>query len=304
MPLFRGSFVALITPFDQRGRIDAKSLEKLVEWHIQEGTDGIVCCGTTGEAPTLTEKEKKRVAEICIKTASKKIPIVVGTGTSSTRQSHKLSLDMLKLGADGALVVTPYYNKPSQRGVIAHFQEVAKAGLPIIAYNNPGRASVKLTAETIAEIGRVSGVVAIKDSSHDLELIRKVRQISSLPILSGEDDLTFETIQEGGVGAISVIGNLIPKAWKEMIDLALSKKEAEAKKLAKRCLPLCSALFRETNPQGVKFCLEWMGKSRGVLRLPLVEVLKETQEELIRALLYTNLYFSPSDPKFSQKLSV
>jgi 4-hydroxy-tetrahydrodipicolinate synthase len=281
----KGSLVAIITPFDMKGRIDRKKLEKLIEWHIDEGTDGIVCTGATGEPLSLSDSERKKVAEICIKTASKKIPIIVGTGVSDTKQTVHYTELAKGWGADGCMVVTPYYNKPTQRGCILHFKEVAKVGLPVILYNNPGRTGVKLTAETIAEASKIPGVVAIKEASHDLELIRNIKKLCSIPILAGEDELTFQILQEGGVGAISVIGNLIPRGWREMIWLAMGGKWQKAKAMSDRYQPLCSALFLETNPQCVKFAVSLLGKCQNVFRLPLVEPLEKTQIEIRKVLL-------------------
>lgn len=283
--MFSGSIVALITPFDAKGRVDKRALEKLVAWHIQEGTDGLVCCATTGEGSALSEREKRLVAEVCIQTAKKQIPVIVGTGLSGTELTVRLTEQMAKVGADGCLVVTPPYNKPSQRGCISHFREVAKVGLPVIVYHNPGRAAVRMTAEMIAELGKIPGVVALKESSHDLELIQKLRKLSGIPILSGEDDLTLETIRKGGVGACSVIGNVIPKAWKAVIQWALDGEWKKAETLANHCLQLCRALFLETNPQCVKFAMEWIGKAGGELRLPLVPVGAEIREKIKRAIV-------------------
>jgi len=286
---FSGSFVALITPFNKQKKIDEKALERLVQWHIEQGTDGIVCCGTTGEGLVLSEKERSKVAEICIRTAQKKIPIIVSTGTSDTNQSVRLTEKMKKLGADGALVVTPYYNKPSQRGCIAHFREITKIGLPIILYNNPGRAVIQLTETTIAEIAQMPGVVGIKESSHDMELIRKIKKISSIPIFSGEDDLTCQIIEEGGVGAISVIGNLIPKGWSQMIHLALLGEKQRANFFMNRYTPLCRALFLETNPQCIKWAMEQLCMAKNELRLPLLPIQGSTQRDLKRVLLRLSL---------------
>ena len=161
---FHGAFVAVITPFDRKGRVDRKNLGKLIEWHIQEGTQGIVCCGATGEGVALDSAEKKRVVSICVEASEGKIPIIAGCGTSSTKQSVQLTEQMQRLGANGCLIVTPYYNRPSQRGCILHFQEIAKVGLPVIAYHNPGRTAVRFTPETVAEIGKIPGVAALKDS--------------------------------------------------------------------------------------------------------------------------------------------
>jgi 4-hydroxy-tetrahydrodipicolinate synthase len=289
MQIFSGSFVALITPFNHQKKIDFKVLEQLIEWHIQEGTDGIICCGTTGEGLALSDGERKKIAESCIRIAQKRIPILISTGTSDTRQSVRLTEKMYQLGIDGTLVVTPYYNKPSQKGCIAHFREIAKVGLPMIVYHNPGRAVVQLTAETIAEIGEMKGVVAIKESSHNLELVKEIRKISKIPIFSGEDDLTYSIIEEGGIGSISVIGNLIPRGWSQMIHLALAQKKEAAAKLMDRYRSLCKALFLETNPQCVKWAMEWLGKAKGELRLPLLPPEVSTQVELKRALVDLSL---------------
>ena len=286
---FHGAFVAVITPFDRKGRVDRKNLGKLIEWHIQEGTQGIVCCGATGEGVALDSAEKKRVVSICVEASEGKIPIIAGCGTSSTKQSVQLTEQMQRLGANGCLIVTPYYNRPSQRGCILHFQEIAKVGLPVIAYHNPGRTAVRFTPETVAEIGKIPGVAALKDSSCDLEFIRKVRKVSSIPILSGDDDLSFETIREGGVGAISVVGNLFPRAWRSMIDGALQGKWEMAKAIADRYAPLCKALFLEANPQPLKFAMEWLGLNNGFLRLPLVSIAEETENEIKRVLVALSL---------------
>ena len=281
----RGSFVALVTPFDNKGRIDWKSVENLVSWQIEQGTDGIVCCGATGESMTISEAEKKKMVAACVKIAGNRIAIIGNSGTADTRQSVRLTEQMFKLGASGTLVATPYYNKPTQRGCILHFSEIAKVGLPVIVYNNPGRVGVRLEAETIAKLGEVSGIAACKDSTGDIRLIQKIRELSSIPILAGDDDLTYETLFQGGSGAISVIGNLFPKAWKTLISLALEKKWEPAKKIADRFYPLCKAMFLEPNPQCLKFAMSWLGKCQGTLRLPFVPTTQTTQEQIKRELI-------------------
>lgn len=286
---FSGSFVALITPFNRKKQVDYKLLERLVEWHIEQGTNGIVCCGTTGEGIVLSESERKKITETCVRVANKRIAIIAATGTPDTLYSVKLTEKMQKLGADGTLVVTPYYNKPTQKGCLLHFKEIAKVGLPLILYHNPGRAVIKLTAETIAEIGNLPHVIGIKESSHDMDLIRQIRKLSKIPIFSGEDDLSCQIIQEGGIGAISVIGNLIPKGWSQMIHLALKGKWKEAQSLSSRYQPLCKALFLETNPQCVKFAMQWLGLAQSELRLPLVLPEIHTQKEIKKALINLSL---------------
>ncbi len=195
---FHGSLVALVTPFDRNGRIDWKSLGSLVSWHIEQETEGLVCCGATGEGMTVSEREKKRIVSFCVEVAEKKIPIIINSGTADTKQSVRLTEAMLKLGASGCLIVTPYYNRPTQRGCILHFAEIAKVGLPVIFYNNPGRVAVRLEAETVARIAEIPGIAGYKDSTGDLDLIRSVRKLSSIPIFSGDDDLTFATLEAGG----------------------------------------------------------------------------------------------------------
>lgn len=293
---FTGSYVALITPFDRKGRLDRKTLEKLVEWHIAEGTDGIVCCATTGESPCLSDADRKVAAEICIRTAAGCIPIIVSTGTNDTRTSIRNTERAQKLGANGCLVVTPYYNKPTQRGCILHFQEVAKVGLPVIAYHIPPRAVIRLTYETIVELSQIPNIAAIKESSQDLELVRKISPL--IPVFSGDDDLTFDILQRGGVGCIGVTPNLIPRGWKTMIQLALQGKWEQAHFLSKRYLPFIKALFAEVNPQGIKFALSWLQKCQPVLRLPMILPTPATQQGIKKEILRLAL------PQFTKQMVI
>lgn len=289
---FSGSFVALITPFDRKGRLDTKALEKLVEWHINEGTDGIVCSATTGEGLSFSDLERKKIAQICIETAARRIPVIVSTGVSDTRISTRYTEMAKRLGADGCLVVTPYYNKPSQRGCVIHFQEVAKVGLPIIIYHNPPRAVVRLSGETIEELSQIPNVVGIKESSHDLELVRRIAK--RIPVFSGDDDLTYSILREGGVGAIAVTANVIPRGWKRLVSSCLQGEWEKGSYLMKRFLPLCRAMFLETNPQGPKFAASWLGLCKPVLRLPMILPMDATRialkKEILRlALPYLNV---------------
>lgn len=285
---FSGSFVALITPFTSKGRIDRKALAALVEWHIQQGTDGLVCCGTTGESCTLSRSEKKSVVETCVQVSHGRIPIIAGAGTPDTAESARLIADALRAGADGALVVTPFYVKPTQRGCLEHYRELAQVGLPIIAYHNPGRALFRFEWETIHQLGEIEGIVGFKDSSGSLDFVKTFRKVTRLPLFSGDDDLTYQTILEGGVGAISVIGNLIPKGWKRMIQLAKLGDPLGAV-LARDYLPLCKANFIETNPQCIKFLASQVELCKPYWRLPLLPPTIETQEKLKRVLLRMSL---------------
>lgn len=280
---FRGSFVPLITPFDRKGRVDSKKLEQLVTWHITEGSDGIVCSATTGEGVSLSDSERKKIATICIQTAARKVPIIVSTGINDTKTSVRFTEVAQKLGADGCLVVTPYYNRPTQRGCFLHFQEIDRVALPIIAYHNPARTAVRLTPETVREISTLSHVVGMKDSSHDLDFVRKV--VHTIPLFSGEDDLTFQIMKEGGVGSIVVTPNLIPRGWKQMIHHCLNQRWAQAEALSQRYLPLNRALFLETNPQCVKWALAWLGRCIPAFRLPLIPPTEPVQVLLKKELL-------------------
>lgn len=286
---FEGSWVAIVTPFDERRRIDSKRLQSLVRWQVEQGTDGIVCCGTTGEAPALSDVERKKILQICLEAAEKRIGVVAGTGTSDTRQTVRLTEMALKQGADGCLVVVPYYNKPSQRGSIFHYQAVSSVGLPFIVYNNPARAVVQLKPETIAEIAQLPHAVAIKESTNDPLFLRKIRALTSFPILAGEDSITLEMMKEGAVGAISVIGNAFPKGWKSMIEAAREGNWTKAKKMADAYQPLLCAMGRETNPIGIKTALSLMGKGRSYVRLPLVEAEESVYKEIRRELVALGL---------------
>jgi 4-hydroxy-tetrahydrodipicolinate synthase len=272
-----GSIVAIITPFTARGRIDRKALESLIEWHIEQKSDGIVCAGTTGEGCSLTRAERKTVAEICVKTASGRIPIIAGTGTSSTLESMLYTDDALQLGASACLVVTPYYNRPTQKGCLEHFRRLAKVGLPIIVYHNPARAVFRFTKETLFELVDIPEIVAFKDSGRDFSLIEDF--YAKLSILAGDDDLTGQMIARGAKGAISVIGNLIPGQWRLAIHLALSK-DAKSQELFSQVMPLCKANFIETNPQCVKYLLSEMKRCKPFFRLPLMLPTEETQKTL------------------------
>lgn len=293
--VFAGSFVALITPFDRKGRLDKKTLEQLVEWHIAEGTDGVVCAATTGEGSCLSLSERKIIAEICVRVSAGRIPIIVSTGTNDTRSSVRNTEQMQKLGANGCLVVTPYYNKPTQCGCLLHFKEVAQVGLPVIVYHNPPRAAVRLTFETIVEMSQIKNIVGIKESSHDLELVRKIHKL--LPVFAGDDDITVDILREGGVGVIAVIANLLPRGWKKIVQLCLEGKWDKARFLAAMYLPLCKAIFLETNPQGIKFALSWINRCRAVIRLPMTLPAVATQLAIKKEILHLSL------PQFTMKKS-
>lgn len=283
--MFRGAYVAIVTPFKRDGRVDKKALAKLVRWQIEQGTDGILCLGATGEGIALSDREKLQVAGVCVEAANGQIPILAGSGSAGTDSTVKLTEKMGRLGVSGCLVVTPYYNRPSGKGCLAHYREVAKVGVPIVPYYNPKRTQTVFSPEIFAEIGNLEGVAALKDSSGEIEFTKRVRQLTQTPILSGDDDCTFETLRIGGAGAISVIGNAFPKQWKEMIKWALEGEWEKAKRRYDRYFPLCKALFIESNPQCIKWLCHWMGLSSCFMRLPLMEPEESTRQKIKEVVL-------------------
>ena len=282
--MFYGSIVAIVTPFDKNNQIDKKALENLVKWHIENGTDAIVCTGTTGESPTLSDEEKVEVLKICIAAADGKIKVIAGTGSYDTKKSCDLTRKAKELKADGALVVVPYYNRPTQEGIIAHYKEIAKVGLPIIIYHHPGRTGVKVDLSSFERLSKIENIVSIKEASGDLSFIEKLIKSSFLPVFSGDDSITVDVMKMGGVGVISVVANIIPSVWKKITDLCLNKNFKEAEILLSKYKPLCDAMFFESNPQCVKYALSLMGKASSYLRLPLLEPSIENKEKINAAL--------------------
>jgi len=277
---FSGSIVPLITPFTKENAIDKEALHALVEWHIHEGSDAIICLGTTGEAPTLDREEKILVVKACLEAGKKKIPIFVGTGTNNTKESVEFTKIAKELKADGCMAIVPYYNKPTPRGCLEHFRALARVGLPLLLYHHPGRTGTRLPVTTLAQMHEETLILAVKELTLDLDYIKALRKISPLPILSGDEDFSLPIIKEGGVGAICVLANIFPKEWKEVVSLALKGKLTESTLLANRYAKLIHTLSLETNPGPVKFFLSLMGKSLPYLRLPLVEPEEEIQGKL------------------------
>ena len=282
--MFRGSFAALITPFKEDGSLDLPALETLVSWHVEEGTDVLVVCGTTGESPTLSEEEHLTIFEVAIKIAAGRMKVVAGTGTYDTRKSVERTEKALRLGADAALVVIPYYSRPTFAGCLAHFREIGKVGLPTIIYYHPGRAGIRLTAEQLGEIGALPGMAGIKDASGAVDFIETLQKHTSLPIYSGDDTLALEHLKRGAKGVVSIVANIVPRRWKEMIHLALEGRFTEAEAIYTCLLPLCQSLVIETNPQGVKYAAHLLGKVAPYLRLPLIEPRPATKQAIAEAM--------------------
>ncbi len=282
-----GSWVALVTPFDTTGRIDFAAIDRLVEFHLDAGTDGIVISGTTGESPTLSDDEKCQVMEHVAKLAAGKIGLAFGSGANDTHHAVKLTRRAAELGADAVLVVTPYYNKPGQPGLIAHFTEVAAATkLPVILYNVPGRTGVNLSPASVLELAKIRNVRAVKEASGNLVQIQEILRgaPSGFVLLSGDDALNLPIMAVGGVGTISVTANVAPRRVKTFCDAARAQRWDEARREHLELLPLHNALFVEANPIPVKAALALLGLIGEHLRLPLVRAQSATRDTLSRVL--------------------
>lgn len=285
--MFGGSIVAIVTPFKD-GRVDEAKLKELVEFQIKNGTSGIVPCGTTGESPTLSTAEHERVIEICIKAAKKRVPIIAGTGSNSTEEAVSLTKHATDAGANGALIVSPYYNKPTQRGLYLHFKKIAESvDIPIILYNIAGRTGVNIEPATIAQLAKeCKNIVGVKEASGSLDQMQMIKYLcpKDFVLLSGDDSLTLPILSIGGVGVISVLANIIPHDIAQVIELFNKGKIAEARKLHYKILPLAKAAFLETNPIPIKKAVEILGFCSGELRLPLCEMAEENIKKLRQAI--------------------
>lgn len=286
--MFTGSIVALITPFrPSDGTVDEAAFRDLVEWHVESGTNGIVPCGTTGESPTLSHAEHMRVVELCVETAAGRIPVIAGTGSNSTSEAIELTRHAKEVGADGALVVTPYYNKPTQEGLYLHYRAIADAvDIPILIYNIPGRCIVDMSVATMARLARHPNIVGVKDATNDLARPVQTRQTcgDGFVLLSGEDATAAAFLAQGGHGCISVTANVAPvqcaqlhKAWQDG-DLGTFAA------LRDRLMPLHDALFVETSPGPVKYGVSLLGRAAAETRLPLAPVGAQTQERVAEAM--------------------
>lgn len=291
MAIFKGSAVAIITPFKEDG-VDFEKLKELLEWHVKNKTDAIVICGTTGEASTMSEKERKDAIKFTVDVINHRIPVIAGTGSNNTMASLEMSKWAESVGVDGLLVITPYYNKTSQKGLFNHFK-VINDGVktPIIVYNVPSRTGMNVSPSMAKQLSELSNVVAIKEASGDISQIAKIKALcgDNLDIYSGNDDQIIPILSLGGIGVISVLANVIPKEVHDMCDLYLSGKVKEALKLQMETLDLINNLFIETNPIPVKTALNIMGFNVGHLRLPLCEMEEGNFQKLKQALKNYNL---------------
>jgi len=284
--MFKGSLVALITPF-RDGKVDEKRFQSFVDWQISEGTHGVVPCGTTGESPTLSHAEHKRVVELCIEVAKGRIPVVAGTGSNSTEEAIDFTRHAKQAGADAALIVTPYYNKPTQEGLYQHFKAINDAvDLPIIIYNIPPRCVIDMSVATMARLAKLPNIVGVKDATNDLARPLRTRAAigPKFAILSGEDVTALPLLAQGGDGCISVTANVAPRACAKMHEAWQKGDVKGAMAINERLGPLHDALFVETSPAPVKYAASLIEKSTPDVRLPLVPASPEAQEKVRNAM--------------------
>ncbi|MGH7061592.1 MAG: 4-hydroxy-tetrahydrodipicolinate synthase [Stellaceae bacterium] len=284
--MFKGSFVALITPF-RNGGLDETAFQDFVAWQVEQGTHGFVPIGTTGEAPTLSHKEQERVITLCAEAAHGKVPVIAGTGTNSTAHTIELTRMAKAAGATAALVVCPYYNKPTQEGLYQHFKAVHDAvDLPIVIYNIPGRSAVDMTNATMARLAKLPNIVGVKDATNDLArpLRLRVEIGADFAMMSGEDATAVAYLAQGGDGCISVTANVAPALLAEMHE-AWQKGEVETvRRINERLIPLHDALFAETSPAPVKYAASLLGKCENKVRLPLCAITPETEQQVAKAM--------------------
>ena len=291
MTLFKGSGVAIVTPFNEKG-IDFEKLGELLDFHVASGSDAIIVCGTTGEASTMSESERKETIKFTVDRINKRIPVIAGTGTNNTAASIAMSVWAESIGVDGLLVITPYYNKTTQKGLVEHFKAINDAvNIPIILYNVPSRTGMNLVPKTLLKLTELKNVVAVKEASGDISQIAKIKALcgDKIDIYSGNDDQIIPILSLGGIGVISVLANVVPKETSDMVHLYLEGKTKEALDLQLKLLPLCDALFIETNPIPVKTALGLMDKCSPSLRLPLCEMSEENKVILEKELTNLNL---------------
>src|SRR4026209_1605273 len=284
--MFTGSMVALVTPFKDGG-VDWQSLEALVEFHIQNGTHGIVPCGTTGESATLTHQEHDDVIRAVIKAVHKRVPVIAGTGSNSTDEAVRLTREAEKSGADGALMISPYYNRPTQEGIYQHYKKVAsEVGIPLIIYNIPGRTGSKIEPETLARMAEIKNIAGVKEATGSVDQAIEVIRLCGdrLAVYFGEDALFFSLMVLGGKGVISTVANIAPRECAQLTEACSHGQWEQGRALQFKLMPLIRSVFLETNPIPVKTALSHMGKCSGDLRLPLTPMAEGNLKKLTQAM--------------------
>ncbi len=284
--MFSGSIVALVTPF-KNGKVDWQSLESLVEFHIQNGTNGIVPCGTTGESATLDHAEHHDVIKAVVKAVKKRVPVIAGTGSNSTQEAIDLTIGAERAGADGALLISPYYNRPMQEGIYQHYKTVAASvGIPLIVYNIPARTGSKIEPETLARLSEIKNIAGVKEATGSVDQAIDVIRLCGdrLAVFSGEDSLTYSLMALGGKGVISTVANIAPKAMGDLAQACLKGDWQKGRELQFRLIPLIRAVFIETNPIPSKAALALMGKCSNEMRLPLTPMAEGNVKKLRQAM--------------------
>ena len=300
--VWRGSMVALVTPF-RNDAVDEAALRRLIETHIEAGTSALVPCGTTGESATLSFEEHDRVIELTVEAARGRIPVIAGTGSNNTREAIRLTQHAKEVGVDGALLISPYYNRPTQRGLYLHFKAIAEAvDLPLVIYNIASRTAVNIEPETFGQLSAIKNIVAVKESSGNLEQMSRILQATNgkLALLSGDDGLTLPVMAIGGTGVISVAANIVPHDVAAMVKAFLAGRNDEALQWHQRMLPLVKALFLETNPIPIKTAMGWLGMLQPELRLPLCEM-SEPNAARLRTAMENYGLFKKESPKSHKK---
>ncbi len=291
MAIFQGSITALITPFKD-GKVDEKGFQSFVAWQIAEGIDGVVPCGTTGESPTLSHDEHKRVVELCVEAAQGKVPVIAGTGSNSTDEAIDLTQHAQKAGADAALIVLPYYNKPTPEGQYQHFKAIHDAtNLPIFIYNVPPRSAVDMSVETMARLAKLPRIVGVKDATADLArpIRTKLAIDKEFCMLSGEDATALPFLAQGGIGCISVTSNVAPRLTAEMHRAWRAGDLKKAMQINERLLPVSDAMFCETSPGPVKYAASLLGRASAELRLPLAPIAEASRQKVQAAMTKAGL---------------
>ena len=292
--MFKGSNVALVTPF-KNDKLDDETYIKLIHFHIKNGTNGLVPAGTTGESPTLSHSEHERVIELCVKESNGKLPVFAGTGSNSTEEAISLTTHAEKIGANGALIVTPYYNKPTQEGLYQHYKAINdKCGIPILIYNIPGRSVIDMSVDTMARLYELKNIIGVKDATGDLnrvnETLKKIGK--DFVQLTGNDDNALEFNKRGGVGAISVTANIVPKICSDFQKISKLQSDndiKEAERLNEILQPIHHAMFIESNPSPVKYAAKLLNLCEDDVRLPLVKVTDPTKEKIKKTLHFAKL---------------
>jgi len=283
---FTGSLVAIITPF-RNGKVDEKALGDLIEWQIANGTDGIVPCGTTGESATLTHEEHKQVVEFTVQVVRRRVPVIAGTGSNSTDEAIEFTRHAKSVGVDAALLISPYYNKPTQEGLYRHHKAVAEVvALPQILYNIPGRTAVNMTPQTVARLAQIRNIVGIKEGAGSLQQVSEIIQLcdDQFTVLSGDDALTLPMLAVGAKGVVTVTANVAPAEMAALVDAWAAGDAAKARAIHYKLYPLFQALFLETNPIPIKHAVALMSKATAELRLPLCPMSQENLDKLTRVM--------------------